>query len=99
MVSHALLPIRNDNYSPSDLSIDAMDVSGDHQLDVLHSVYKQRLSVEGTPINEEPEQYQLQDEGEGAEKGAEKADVKEIKKEEDKETCGRSVCLCVCQQC
>lgn len=41
---------------PTDLSIDAMDVSGDHQLDVLHSVFKQRLTVDGVPIKEEAPQ-------------------------------------------
>ncbi len=33
-----------------------MDVSGDHQLDVLHSVFKQRLTMEGEPIKEEAPQ-------------------------------------------
>ena len=42
-----------------DLSIDAMDVSGEHQLDVLHSIYKQRLTPEGQPINEQPEEIKL----------------------------------------
>ena len=37
-----------------------MDVSGDHQLDVLHSVYKQRLTMDGQPITEqEPEPIQM----------------------------------------
>ena len=44
---------------PIDLSIDAMDVSGEHHLDVLHSVYKTRLSEDGQPIHEETEQYEL----------------------------------------
>ncbi|XP_064381837.1 endoplasmic reticulum-Golgi intermediate compartment protein 3-like [Halichondria panicea] len=38
------------------LSIDAMDVSGEHQLDVLHSVFKQRLTTDGQPITEEKPQ-------------------------------------------
>ena len=42
-----------------DLSIDAMDVSGEHHLDVLHSVYKTRLAEDGKPIAEEAEQYEL----------------------------------------
>lgn len=53
----------------ADLSIDAMDVSGEHQLDVLHSIYKQRLTPEGQPINEKPEEIKL---------GAEHEDEKEV---------------------
>lgn len=37
-----------------DLSIDVMDVSGEHQLDVEHTMYKQRLSLDGEVINETP---------------------------------------------
>ncbi len=33
-----------------------MDVSGEHQLDVLHSVFKQRLTTDGQPITEEKPQ-------------------------------------------
>ncbi len=33
-----------------------MDVSGEHQLDVLHSVFKQRLTTDGQPITEEEPQ-------------------------------------------
>lgn len=75
---------------PTDLSIDAMDISGEHHLDVLHSVYKIRLGEDGQPIVEEAEQYNLgasQDEGE---EPSAKPEVKvEVspKKEEDK--CGR----------
>lgn len=36
------------------ISIDVMDVSGEHQLDVLHSMFKQRLTLEGAPIIDEP---------------------------------------------
>jgi len=36
------------------LSVDAMDISGEHQLDVSHNVYKKRLSPEGTPLLEAP---------------------------------------------
>ena len=47
-----------------------MDVSGEHQLDILHSVYKQRLRLDGTLIEEEAEQYQMGGEGEeGGEEG------------------------------
>eukprot|EP00898_Chlorokybus_atmophyticus_P008283 jgi/Chlat1/8456/Chrsp80S07865 len=34
------------------LSLDAMDISGDQHLDVVHNVYKRRLSADGTPIDE-----------------------------------------------
>ena len=44
-----------------------MDVSGEHQLDVLHSVYKQRLTPDGQPINEKPEEIKLGAEHEGEE--------------------------------
>ena len=70
----------------TDLSIDAMDVSGDHQLDVLHSVYKTRLSLEGQPISEPSEQDQLgtlaTPTGNGKEEG-------EKKKVETMNQCGR----------
>lgn len=36
-----------------------MDISGEHHLDVLHSVFKVRLSDDGQPIHEEAEEYQL----------------------------------------
>jgi len=36
------------------LSVDAMDISGEHQLDVSHNIYKKRLSPEGTPLVEAP---------------------------------------------
>ena len=49
-----------------------MDVSGEHQLDVLHSVFKQRLGLDGEPIEETVEKYQMGGEGEeGGEKGRE----------------------------
>lgn len=82
---HPSLPL------PADLSIDAMDVSGEHHLDVDHSVFKQRLTLEGEPIPEEPEQYQIgagneeegEDNGEG-EEGGEKKEKKEATKEMSK---------------
>lgn len=37
------------------LSIDAMDVSGEQQLDVEHNVYKQRLNLTGAVIADSPE--------------------------------------------
>ena len=49
-----------------------MDVSGEHQLDVLHSVFKRRLGTDGKPIEETVEQYQMGGEGEeGGEEGRE----------------------------
>ena len=38
--------------SPTDLSIDAMDVSGEQQFDVMHNIVKQRLSPEGSVVQE-----------------------------------------------
>ena len=79
-----------------------MDVSEEHQLDVLHSIYKQRLSPDGQPINEEPEEIKLGEEHnekgeenkEGTKKEEEENKEKElIKKEEEKavakKECGR----------
>ena len=48
-----------------------MDVSGEHQLDVLHSVYKQRLGNDGVPIEEPVEEYTMGAEEEGGEEGKE----------------------------
>lgn len=36
------------------LSVDAMDISGEHQLDVSRNVYKKRLSPDGIPLIEAP---------------------------------------------
>ena len=36
------------------LSIDAMDVSGEQQIDVDHNILKQRLDLLGLPITESP---------------------------------------------
>jgi len=36
------------------LSLDAMDVSGEHQFDVAHNIFKKRLSSTGSPIIESP---------------------------------------------
>lgn len=87
---------------PIDLSIDAMDISGEHHLDVLHSVYKTRLSENGQPIHEETEQYELgasQEEGVqkgegGVLKGDEKPEENVIAKKDTKsdgQKCGRWV--------
>lgn len=69
-----------------DLSIDAMDVSGEHQLDVLHSVFKQRLGLDGVPIEDVAEQYQMGG-GEGGEEGREK--VGEVIVAQEMKECGR----------
>ena len=36
----------------ADLSIDAMDVSGEQQFDVMHNIVKQRLSSDGSVVQE-----------------------------------------------
>ena len=68
-----------------------MDVSGEHHLDVLHSVYKVRLSEDGQPIHEEAEQYDLgavkEEETEAKEEGNA---AKVVKKEAN--SCGRYCC-------
>lgn len=45
-------------YVSVDLSIDAMDISGEQQLDVDHNIYKRRIDKTGTPISE-PEKEEL----------------------------------------
>ena len=49
-----------------------MDVSGEHQLDIAHSVFKRRLTFEGKVIEEEATQYQIggeDDDEDGEEEG------------------------------
>lgn len=41
----------------SDLSIDAMDVAGEQQLDVEHNLFKQRLDKDSKPISTEAEKH------------------------------------------
>lgn len=43
------------------LSIDAMDVSGEQQIDVMHSMLKRRMDVDGNPIDENAEKGDLGD--------------------------------------
>ncbi|KAI8776977.1 endoplasmic reticulum-Golgi intermediate compartment protein 3 [Biomphalaria glabrata] len=43
------------------LSLDAMDVSGESQIDIDLNLYKKRLDLQGNPINEEPEKQTLED--------------------------------------
>ncbi|XP_043946036.1 endoplasmic reticulum-Golgi intermediate compartment protein 3 [Protopterus annectens] len=41
------------------LSIDAMDVAGEQQLDVEHNLLKQRLNKDGTPVTSEAEKHEM----------------------------------------
>ena len=52
------------------LSIDAMDISGEHQFDLQHSIYKTRVDTEGNKISEE---------GEKTEPGEGKIDLEALK--------------------
>ena len=72
-----------------------MDVSGDHQLDVLHSVFKQRLGLDGAPIEEVAEQYQMGggEEMEG-EEGRERDGEVVVEGDKQAKECGR---YCYCQ--
>ncbi|XP_071105582.1 endoplasmic reticulum-Golgi intermediate compartment protein 3-like [Haliotis cracherodii] len=43
------------------LSIDAMDVSGEQQIDVDHNLFKQRLDTDGKAVSDKPEKQELGD--------------------------------------
>ncbi|KAJ7361908.1 Endoplasmic reticulum-Golgi intermediate compartment protein 3 [Desmophyllum pertusum] len=43
------------------LSIDAMDVSGEQQIDVMHSIFKTRVDLDGKPIDDNAEKGDLGD--------------------------------------
>ena len=78
-----------------DLSIDAMDVSGDHQLDVLHSVYKTRLSPDGARVSMPTQQIELGTAATGGRTEEEEEEPsKQMQKQDDSpgkdsEECGR----------
>ena len=44
----------------SSLTVDAMDVSGESQTDIVHHLYKTRLDLHGKPIENEPKKISLQ---------------------------------------
>ncbi|XP_022105808.1 endoplasmic reticulum-Golgi intermediate compartment protein 3-like [Acanthaster planci] len=50
------------------LSLDAMDVSGEHQLDVDLNIYRKRLDAKGNPIDEKEETIKLGEEDKDAAK-------------------------------
>ncbi|XP_065844191.1 endoplasmic reticulum-Golgi intermediate compartment protein 3-like isoform X3 [Oscarella lobularis] len=69
------------------LSIDAMDISGEHQLDVDHHIVKVRLDKEGKAVAEPEKHTDLGEHGDSAEKKFLKAvskDGENEKKEEEK---------------
>jgi len=40
------------------LSVDAMDISGEHQLDVDHNIFKKRLDKFGLPLSDTPQKHE-----------------------------------------
>ena len=59
------------------LSIDAMDISGEQQFDLHHSIYKTRIDTEGRSISEN-------EEGEKTEPGEGKLDLEAISEQENR---------------
>lgn len=47
--------------------MDAMDISGEHQLDLEANLFKQRLNQQGEKVVEKAEETQIGDETEGDE--------------------------------
>jgi hypothetical protein len=58
------------NLPCSYLSVDAMDISGEHQLDVDHNIFKKRLRGDGTPIPAGPTKHEKLGESEAKVKGS-----------------------------
>lgn len=57
------------------VSVDAMDISGEHQLDVDHNIFKKRLSSSGIPLAEGPKKHdKLGDGGLATKDGSKVAD-------------------------
>ncbi|PIK40865.1 putative endoplasmic reticulum-Golgi intermediate compartment protein 3 [Apostichopus japonicus] len=54
------------------LSVDAMDISGEHQLDVEANLFKQRLDQNGQKVEDTAEETQIGDETEGDEDAIQK---------------------------
>mmetsp|Transcript_57518 Transcript_57518/g.135342 ORF Transcript_57518/g.135342 Transcript_57518/m.135342 type:complete len:416 (-) Transcript_57518:75-1322(-) len=41
------------------ISLDTMDISGEQQLDVAHSIFKQRIDAEGNPVGEKQKEEEI----------------------------------------
>jgi len=64
------------------LSVDAMDISGEHQLDVDHNIFKKRIGKDGLPVPAGPQRQERL--GDDSLKTADGKEVAEI----DKNPCG-----------